>query len=99
MQLQELIPAETFCSYYQIEYSFIDELQKNGLIEVIVTDKKTFIHEQELPKLEQLLRLHFDLEINIEGIDAIAHLLERVKTLQNELHQIKNKLRLYEEIN
>ena len=35
-------------------------------------------------------------DINIEGIDAIAHLLRRVDQLQHELNVIRNRLRLYE---
>ena len=40
--------------------------------------------------------MYYDLSINIEGIDAIQHLLERIKQLQKEVDILKNKLKLYE---
>jgi hypothetical protein len=50
-----------------------------------------------LQKLEKMVRLHHDLDINIAGIEAIAHLLERLEYLQDEMRTLKNRLRLYEE--
>jgi hypothetical protein len=43
-----------------------------------------------------MMRLHFELDINIEGIDAISNLLQQIDNLQKELISTKNKLRLYE---
>ncbi len=44
------------------------------------------------------MRLHYDMEINVEGIEAINYLLQRMKTLQAEMVSLKNRLRLYEDI-
>ena len=43
-----------------------------------------------------MIRLHYELDINIEGIDAISHLLQRVDQLQDELRIMKNRLSRYE---
>jgi len=42
-----------------------------------------------------MMRFHYDLNINIEGIDAITHLLQQIEDLQQELIATKNKLRLH----
>jgi hypothetical protein len=42
------------------------------------------------------MRMHYDLDINMEGIDVISHLLKRIHNLQDELRITQNKLRLYE---
>jgi len=44
------------------------------------------------------MRLHFDLHINLEGLDAVYHLLQRVENLQSEITSLNNKLRLYEDL-
>jgi len=36
------------------------------------------------------------MDINIEGIETISHLLERVNELQQEIVALKNKVGLYE---
>lgn len=97
MQTDELILAEKFCSYYQVEYSFISDLERFGLIEITSDDTANYIPQNQLQKLEQIIRLHYDLNINLEGIDAIAHLLDRVKNMQSEITLLKNRLKLYEE--
>jgi chaperone modulatory protein CbpM len=43
-----------------------------------------------------MIRLHHDLEINIAGIEAISHLLDRVESLNEDIRMMRNKLQFYE---
>jgi len=97
MQTDDLIPAKDFCLHHQIEFSFIDSLQQFGLIEVTSLHEAPYIPYNELSRLEQMVRLHYELNINLEGIDVVNHLLENVRSLQTELNSIKNRLKLYED--
>ena len=97
MQTGELILAEEFCSYYKVEYSFIHDLHRFGLIEITSVDAGSYIPQNQLQKLEQIIRLHYDLNINLEGIDAITNILERMMQMQNEITGLKNRLKLYED--
>jgi len=96
MPTDDLILAEELCSHYNVGISFINSLQQFGLIEITSIEETYYIPQAELKKLEQLARLHYDLNINLEGIDAITHLLEKVTDLQTEIKSLKNRLRLYE---
>ena len=96
MQTEELIPASEFCSRYNIEYAFISSLQQSGLLQVTTIEHDGFIPYSELQKLEKLIRLHYELEINLEGIEAITYLLQKVENMQHEIAYLRNKLRLYE---
>ena len=98
MQAQDLISAEEFCIHHQVEYSFLNSLQQFGLIEVKTIEDNRFIDPEELTDLEKFVRLHYDLDINLEGIEAINYLLQKVKNLQDEIHTLKNRLSLYESI-
>ena len=98
MQKENLIPANEFCLHHNIEISFISSLQDYGLIECIIIDDNPFIAASQLTELEKLLRFHYDLDINLEGIDVIIHLLNRLKSMQEEMAVLKNRLRLYETI-
>ena len=40
--------------------------------------------------------MHQELDVNIEGIDVVFNLLQKIDDLQNELISVKNRLRLYE---
>ena len=97
MPAPRLISAEEFCIHHQVEYSFINSLQQFGLIEVKTIEENRFIDAEKLFDLEKFVRLHYDLDINLEGIEAITYLLEKVKSLQEEVNLLKNKLRLYED--
>ncbi len=90
MEKDELIPADEFCIYHNIEYSFISSLEDSGLISVTSVEQSTYIPVDELQKLEKFVRLHYDLNINIEGIETINHLLEKIEELQKEILQLRN---------
>ncbi len=90
MENDELIPAEQFCIYHNIEYSFISSLENSGLIRVTSVEQSTYIPSDELEKLEKFVRMHYDLDINIEGIETINHLLEKIDFLQKEILHLRN---------
>ena len=92
---EDLIPQETCCTEYNIEVSFIQQLSEYGLIDIITVEEKSFVHSNQLNQLESLIRLHYDLDINMEGMDAIAHLLTKLKTLQSEVISLKSKLQVF----
>lgn len=92
----DLIPADDFCGYHQLEQTFIQSLQEEGLIHITVVNQKTFIPVNELPQLEKMIHLHRDLDINIAGLASVAHLLQKMEELQAELWRVKNRLNLYE---
>ena len=96
MKTAELIAANDFCVYHNVEYTFITSLHEAGLVEVTIINETTFIPQTELQKLEKLISLH-QLDINIAGLEAISHLLERVEKLQEDMRYLKNRLRLYED--
>lgn len=96
METGKLIPAGDFCHHHQIEISFLYSLENFGLISMTTRDDMVFLDTEQLLELEKIIRLHFDLDINLEGIDVINHLLKRMEEMQGELSQLKNRLRLYE---
>ncbi len=93
MKTEHLISTDDFCSYYKVEYSFINSLQQIGLIEITTVNETSFIDHDYLSNLEKLVRMHYELDINIEGIEAITYLLKRVKNMQEEINSLKNQLR------
>lgn len=96
MNEKPLIPTQTLCSHYNIEISFVDALNKMGLIRVEIIEQKQFLHQDQISNLEKIIRLHNELNVNLEGIDVVFNLLEKERKLQNELNSLKNRLRLYE---
>jgi hypothetical protein len=96
MQTEKLIPVDIFCASHNIEISFISLLQQSGLVEITVIKNTGFIDITQLQKLEKIVRFYYELDINLEGIETINHLLQRVNSLQNEIITLRNRLRLYE---
>jgi hypothetical protein len=96
METENLIPVQLFCERHSIELSFVTSLNEYGLIEITTIEETQYIFTEQISDLEKMIRLHYELDINLEGIDAIAHLLKRENNLREELTALKNRLRLYE---
>ena len=97
MQSADLIILDEFCASHQLEISFVRSLEEHRLIETIIVNETLCIPGDELSKLEQIIRLHQELNINPEGIDAINLLLKRIENMQNEITELRNKLNFYED--
>jgi len=95
METTNLVLVEQFCSNFDIEFSFISSLNDHGLIEIIVLENREYISHEQLEAVERAIRIHYELNINIEGIDAISNLLNQINDLQQELTIIKNNLKAF----
>lgn len=80
------------CVHYSIETTFVMQLDEYGLIELDHSGQSAFIAYEQLPELEKYMHLHYDLDINMEGLEAIRHLLQRMQQLQQELKRLENEL-------
>lgn len=91
----ELIIVSEYCHKCHIDPSFIDLLQDGGLIEVRTEEGERYLLLSQLPDVERYSRMYYELSINMEGIDAIHHILERMDMMRRELHFLRNQLHIY----
>lgn len=96
METEYLIALDEFCASHNIEISFISSLQQSGLIEITTIKESDFIDADQLQQLEKFVRLYYELDINLEGIETINYLLNRINSLQDEITILRNRLRIYE---
>jgi chaperone modulatory protein CbpM len=97
MQSEDMIMLDEFCASHQVDISFVRSLEEHGLIETITVNETICVRDNDLSKLEQIVRLYEELNVNPEGIDVINNLLQRIEEMQNEIKGLKNKLSFYEE--
>ena len=96
MEDNELIPLEFFCTTSHVEVALLDTLEESGLVKITVREEHRYLSVDELERVEKLVRLHEDLGINVEGLEAIDHMLGRMEALQEQMRNLRNRLRRYE---
>lgn len=96
METQNLISIQQFCKHYSIPTAFINDLKEYELIEVIVENDDHYLKITQITEVEKMIRLHYDLNINLEGVDVIYTLLNQVNALKKEVSDLQNKLKFYE---
>ena len=87
-----LTDATKILDSFVIKGIAIADVSENGLIELSNVNESICIDFDQLQALEKYIHLHYDLDINIEGIEAISHLLQKIDSLQTELRILRNRL-------
>lgn len=96
MQTDKLISANDFCIYHRIDLSFIYSLNQSGLIEITSIEEEVFVPVSQLKHIEQMMRMHHEMDINMEGIETVTYLLQRINFMQQQIVQLTNRLSKYE---
>ena len=96
MHKEYRIDVNEFCVSHNIENSFIRSLQETGLIELISIREDVYIDAEQLQQLEKIVSFYYELDINLEGIETIFYLLQRINSMHDEITILRNRLRLYE---
>ena len=94
--MKKLISAEEFCENHHIEVSFVRTLRDSGLIEITNIEQTEYIQANQLKELESIVHLYYELDINLEGIETIYYLMQRMNSMHDELTALRNRLRFYE---
>ncbi|NLC49062.1 MAG: hypothetical protein GX762_01645 [Bacteroidales bacterium] len=98
MMSQKKITYTECLQIYQVEETFLDQLQSSGLIEIVIEEDDRYIEYDYLQEIEQFVRWHYELEINMEGIEALHHMLQQVQQLQDDVTKLRGELNFYKSI-
>jgi chaperone modulatory protein CbpM len=106
METSTLLSIDEFCKHYNVPQEFIFTLFENELIEITQHEineneqgfSKGFIQIEHIKHLEKLIHFHFELDINIAGLDVVTNLLNQINLLQIENLELKNKLHNYNDL-
>jgi len=87
------IAIRSFCEYHQIDRSLVEAFFEFGLLEAREERGEQYLTDEDIEPLETMLRLHTELGINLEGIEAIMHMRRRIRHLQQRLHELEYELK------
>src|SRR5699024_5625259 len=96
MTLDDLILTDDICTHYHVHETFIRALDESEIIHLKTIERKRYLPVDEIKEFEKMRRLHYQMDINLVGLEAIKNLLETIKDLQREKRRLENRLRLYE---
>lgn len=90
--MNERISREELVRIYNIEITFFDDLVEYGLLTVYIEDDIHYLMYEDLPDLEKFANWHYDLEINLPGLEVIHNMLKKLDTLKRRNRELMNKL-------
>lgn len=96
MNKEHYILVRTVCTHYALEQTFIYGLGDKGLINIVTSDPDDLIHEEDLPRLEKILRIHRELAVDVDAMEVVLNLVDKIDQLQEELTLLKNRISFWE---
>jgi len=95
MAAPKLIAVKEFCLHHQVKTDLILEMYSHEMLELVWIKRTVYIPEKNLPQLEKMIRLHRDLQLNLEGIQTVLQLLHSLEKKEAELQKLHNLLEFY----
>lgn len=89
------ISIKTCTVSYQIEPDFLHSLNDLGLIQIEQQANEDVIEDDQLGLLEKFIRLHYDMHVNMEGLEAIHELLTQINDYEYKVQKLKAELSIY----
>lgn len=94
--MNERISVEEIIRLYKIDYTFLDQLIDSELLHPETENSIRYIVYEELSHLERFANWHYDLEINLPGIEIIHQLLNQLENLKNENRRLLQNVSKFE---
>lgn len=82
--MSDRISISEVIQIYKIDDHFVKELIASELLHPETENSVQYIIYEELPHLERFTNWHYDLEINLPGIEIIHKLLGQMEELRHE---------------
>ena len=67
----------------------VEKASDYELIEITTEENTQWVRITQIKTIEKLIRFHYDMDINLEGIHAISNLLAKMEELQNEIKKLE----------
>ena len=93
----ERISREELVKIYNIELTFFDSLEESGLVKTVTENDVKYLLYEELPAFERFTNWHYDLDVNLPGLEVINHLLSKLEELRRENRRLSYLSSLYSE--
>lgn len=82
--MSDRISREELVKIYNIEITFFDELEESGLLKTEREGEVKYLFYDELPAFERFVNWHYDLEVNLPGLEIIHRLLSQLEQLRED---------------
>ena len=71
--MSDRISREELVKIYNIEITFFDSLDESGLVKTETENNVKYLLYDELPTFERLTNWHYDLEVNLPGLETVSY--------------------------
>lgn len=90
--MSERISREELVQIYNIEITFFDELVDSGLLNIETDNEIRYLMYEDLPTFERFTNWHYDLEINLPGLEVIHNMLQKMENLNQINRELMQKI-------
>ncbi len=95
--MSRFITIEEFSNLQGVEITLVREFIDFGLIPVHIQQEAECLVEEDISRVQRLIRLYQDLGVNKEGIEIILSMREQILELSKEVEMLRYKAQRLEQ--
>ena len=88
--MKDRISREDIVRLYNVGVACCGDGASSGRIQTGVINKTTYLHYDQLSDFERFTHWHYDLEVNMAGLEIIHHLLQQIEELRGVKFELAN---------
>lgn len=86
------ISCEDYLKMHPVEAGFLESLEEAGLLFLETEDNVKYIFHDDLPRVQRLSHWHYELDVNVAGLEVIEDLLQKMQFLRTENQRLLQEL-------
>ncbi len=90
--MKKYISLKTLAAFHQVDEALLQELIEYEIVPLSKRNREWAISLDYLDDFERALRLHRELGVNLQGVDIICRMHNRIKEMQAEIEHLKSLL-------
>ncbi|HAV02984.1 MAG TPA: MerR family transcriptional regulator [Chryseobacterium sp.] len=97
--MTEKISREELVRIYNVEITFFDSLEEAGLLSPVTENEQKYLLYEDLQAFERFTNWHYDLEVNLPGLEVIQHLLQKIEELRSDNLRLHRMMSTSKDVN
>ncbi len=97
--MTEKISREELVRIYNVEITFFDSLEEAGLLSPVTENEQKYLLYEDLQAFERFTNWHYDLDVNLPGLEVIQHLLQKMEELRSDNVRLHRMMSTSKDVN
>lgn len=91
--MSEYISIKSLANFHNLDEGLLLEIVEYEIVPVKRSRSEISINSEYIEEFERALRLHLDLDVNLQGVEIICRMRNQIQEMQEEIDRLNQLLK------